>query len=354
LVPALQFTQQSSCPICQEPGSDPAFVSPDLLHDTPGTFSYVRCVGCQTTYQNPRVQDADLGLCYPSDYFTHSAAPLGAAADPDTFAGRLRAEVRRCADGVPTEERSPLLLRSVGRVASLVPSMRRRARFGLPDEARLSRPGGRCLELGPGSGDDLVQLTRLGWDASGLEFDASAAASAVKASGRPVHVGTLEQTPWPDSTFDLVYSSHVFEHLPRPREASRAMFRLLAPGGRLVMIYPNPRSLTARLWPRHAVIWDPPRHLVLPPTNAIAGVLAEAGFINLRVTTLARAATVYAATAREYRKGQRGWSAWTTRPGVASRLVKAVEVGAGAFGVGLGEEILVSAERPGGPRTGSL
>ncbi len=292
------------------------------------------------------MQDADLGFCYPSDYFTHSAVPLGAAADPQTLAGRLRVEVRRCADGVETEHRSPFALRGVGKVASLVPALRRRARFGLPDAARLSRPGGRCLEIGPGLGHDLIQLTRLGWDAVGLEVDAAAAGLAEKTSGRPVHVGTVEQRLWPDSTFDLVYSSHVFEHLPRPREASLAMFDLLAPGGRLVMIYPNSRSLTARLWPAHAVIWDPPRHLVLPPAKAITAVLAEAGFVNVRLTTLARAAAVYAATAQEYVKGQHGWTAWTKRPRVACRLLKALELGSSALGVNLGEEILVSAERP--------
>ncbi len=335
------------CPICGDTRAVAAFVSPDLLHKTPGTFSYVRCRGCQTTYQNPRVEDADLGLCYPSDYFTHTAVPLGAAADPHTLAGRLRVEVCRYADGVSSEQPSPLVLRTVGRVISHVPSIRRRARFGLPDAARLSRPGGRCLELGPGLGHDLIQLTRLGWDAVGLEVDASAAASASKTSGCPVHVGTVEQTPWSDSTFDLVYCSHVFEHLPRPQEASLGMLRLLVPGGRLVMIYPNPQSLTARLWHQHAVIWDPPRHLVIPPARAIARVLTEAGFVNVRITALARAASTYAAVAREYRKGQRGWAAWTVRPRVTNRLVKVIELGCDGFGMHLGEELLVSAERPG-------
>ncbi|MEJ7583476.1 MAG: class I SAM-dependent methyltransferase [Acidimicrobiales bacterium] len=345
-LPALRFEGLSQCPICGERRAEAAFESPDLLHDTPGRFRYVRCVGCRTTYQNPRVHEGDLGLCYPGDYFTHGGAPVGPAADPSTWAGRLRTEVRRHGDGASSERGSPLVLRWVGRVASVVPSIRRRARFGLPDAARLPRPGGRCLELGPGGGHDLVQLTRLGWDAVGLEVDPSAAAAAVQVSGRPVHVGTVEQAPWPDSTFDLVYSSHVFEHLPRPRPAAVAMLRLLAPGGRLAMIYPNPRSLTARLWPEHAVIWDPPRHLVLPPARAIGAVLADAGFVDVRITTLPRAASVYAATARQYRRGVRGWSAWTTRPRIIDRLVKAVEVGCGLFGLRLGEELLVSARRP--------
>lgn len=342
----IRFEQLSCCPICSDTRNELAFVSGDLLHDTPGAFTYVRCIGCHTIYQNPRVHEADLGLCYPHAYFTHNAVPLGAAADPNSLAGRLRTEVSRFADQAGTGEPSPIVLRSLGKIGSLVPSVRRRARFGLPDVARLPPSGGCCLELGPGLGHDLLQLTRLGWDAVGLDVDAAAAASATEASGRPVHVGTIEQTPWPDSTFGLIYSSHVFEHLPRPREASMAMFRLLKPGGHVAMIYPNCESLTARLWPRHAVIWDPPRHLVLPPAQATAGVLTKAGFVNVQITTLARSASVYASTAQEYRRGQRGWNAWTARPRITSRLIKGAEVGCAAVGISLGEEILVSAQRP--------
>jgi SAM-dependent methyltransferase len=345
-VTALRFERLPTCPACGDSRAISAFVSPDRLHNTPGTFSYVRCLGCETTYQNPRVNEEDLGSCYPREYFTHAAVPLGAAADPRTLAGRLRTEVRHYADGTVTEQHSPLVLRGVGRIASLVPNVRRRARFGLPDATRLPRSGGHCLELGPGLGHDLIQLTRSGWDAVGLEVDASAAALAEQTSGRRVYLGTIEQAPWPDSTFDLIYSSHVFEHLPRPRDATRAMFRLLAPGGHVVMIYPNSKSLTARLWPEHAVIWDPPRHLVLPPAHAMVAILADSGFINVRITTLARAAPVYAATAHQYRRGHHGWAAWTTRPGVAGRLVKVVEVGCGALRMRVGEEILVSAQRP--------
>lgn len=332
--------------MCGETDADIAFTSPDRLHDTPGAFSYVRCVRCATTYQNPRVEETDLGLCYPEDYFTHAAVPLGAGADPATWAGRLRGEVRRCADGVTTEHRSSFMLRVVGRIASLVPSIRRRARFGLPDATRVPQAGGRCLELGPGLGHDLIQLTRTGWDAVGLEVDAWSAALAQQTSCRPVHVGTIERADWPDSTFDLIYSSHVFEHLPEPRKAVGAMFRLLTPGGHVVMIYPNSRSLTARLWPEHAVIWDPPRHLVLPPVGAIVDLLQEMGFIKVSATTLARSAAVYAATAREYQTGKRGWTAWTTPPGLACRLIRWMEIGCTAARIHLGEEILVSAERP--------
>ena len=112
------------------------------------------------------------------------------------------------------------------------------------------------------------------------------------------------------------------------------------------MVYPNPRSLTARAWGRHAVAWDPPRHLVLAPARATAALLEEVGFSNIRVSTLARRAGSYSAIARSYRSGQRGPSVWDARVDLLDRLTQAVEVVGNAVGCRVGEELLVTAERP--------
>lgn len=151
-------------------------------------------------------------------YNADMPTPRGDSMSP-TFAGRLREEVRRHAGDAVAAERGSMGFRLIGRLASLLPSVRRRARYGLPDAAQLPRAGARCLEIGPGSGNDLVQLSRLGWDAVGLDVNPVAAREAEKVSGRPVLVGTLETKLWPDEAFALVYSSHVFEHLGQPVEA---------------------------------------------------------------------------------------------------------------------------------------
>jgi SAM-dependent methyltransferase len=36
---------------------------------------------------------------------------------------------------------------------------------------------------------------------------------------------------WPDSSFDIVYCSHVLEHVPEDRKAMSEMFRVVKPGG---------------------------------------------------------------------------------------------------------------------------
>ena len=136
----------------------------------------------------------------------------------------------------------------VGHALSLFPSVRRRARYGLPDELALSRPGERCLEVGPGRGVQLGLLRKLGWQAHGLEADEVAAGNAASSSGCEVRVGTLATADFPASSFDMIYMSHSVEHLPNLGAAIGRSFELLAEGGRLVLIYPNPVSHGSLLW----------------------------------------------------------------------------------------------------------
>jgi ubiquinone/menaquinone biosynthesis C-methylase UbiE len=42
---------------------------------------------------------------------------------------------------------------------------------------------------------------------------------------------SAESMPFPDDSFDMVYSSHVLEHIPMQAQALREIFRVLKPGG---------------------------------------------------------------------------------------------------------------------------
>jgi 2-polyprenyl-3-methyl-5-hydroxy-6-metoxy-1,4-benzoquinol methylase len=49
--------------------------------------------------------------------------------------------------------------------------------------------------------------------------------------------------PAPDASFDVIVSSEVIEHLENPRAMYRDLFRLLKPGGLLVVTTPNQESV---------------------------------------------------------------------------------------------------------------
>lgn len=52
-------------------------------------------------------------------------------------------------------------------------------------------------------------------------------------------VGFAESLPWPDATFDLVYSANVLEHLPTPVKCFQEVHRVLKPGGTFLTKTPN-------------------------------------------------------------------------------------------------------------------
>ena len=43
----------------------------------------------------------------------------------------------------------------------------------------------------------------------------------------------------PDNVFDVIYCSHVFEHIPDDRKAMRELFRVLKPGGWAILQVPQ-------------------------------------------------------------------------------------------------------------------
>lgn len=55
-----------------------------------------------------------------------------------------------------------------------------------------------------------------------------------------------EELPLVDASVDRVLMVHALEHAENPRETLKEMWRVLAPGGRLVLVVPNRRGLWAR------------------------------------------------------------------------------------------------------------
>jgi SAM-dependent methyltransferase len=186
-------------------------------------------------------------------------------------------------------------------------------------------------------------LIALGWDAEGLDIDPTAAERASALSGAKVHVATLGEFRSADA-YDLIYSSHSLEHLPDTRTTISHIKSLLNPGGRLVAVLPNGASLVTRVYGCESVTLDPPRHLVLPSLDGLAGALLESGFTVKRMRTLARRSSNYAAIARARRLGARGPAAWTARADSFDRAVAIIERVLAAARVGLGEEIYFEAE----------
>lgn len=105
---------------------------------------------------------------------------------------------------------------------------------------------GRVLENGCGVGMYVQRLAGLGSRVIGLEYDFERALDA-KVKSKEIVNAAGESLPFPSSTFDLILSHEVIEHVRDDALAIREMARVLRspdpvsgkPGGRIVLFCPN-------------------------------------------------------------------------------------------------------------------
>jgi SAM-dependent methyltransferase len=108
--------------------------------------------------------------------------------------------------------------------------------------------GGRILDVGAGLGTFLHIAKETGhWEVSGTEVSESGCAYARQNYGIELRRTPIESMEG-SALFDVITFWHVLEHVPSPTVALKAAWRLLAPGGTIVIAVPND-SRASRLLP---------------------------------------------------------------------------------------------------------
>jgi ubiquinone/menaquinone biosynthesis C-methylase UbiE len=96
------------------------------------------------------------------------------------------------------------------------------------------------LEVGCGTGCDLLQFARNGANATGVDVTQRHIDLAQKRVGDIANVqyGSACELPFPDGSFDYVYSHGVLHHIDEPDLAVQEVLRVLRPGGRFnIQVY---------------------------------------------------------------------------------------------------------------------
>ena len=104
-------------------------------------------------------------------------------------------------------------------------------------------PAGACiLEIGAGTGWQARELATRGYQVSAIDIPTS---NHGKARIWPIIDFDGRHIPFPDASFDIVYSSNVLEHVPDLPTLNREMQRVLRPGGMAMHYVP---TAAWRLW----------------------------------------------------------------------------------------------------------
>ena len=138
-------------------------------------------------------------------------------------------------------------------------------------------PAGRLVDVGCGHGLLLDEARSRGYEVAGLELSANSAAYARDVLGLDVHELALNEFQDEDG-FSVIVLADVLEHLDDPAGAIEHCRGLLAPGGVLCVVTPDPASLTARLAGRRW--WGYlPAHTYLVPRRTLRELLGARGLV---------------------------------------------------------------------------
>jgi SAM-dependent methyltransferase len=175
------------------------------------------------------------------------------------------------------------------REAALAPLRARNFEIVLDRLAACGARSGTLLDVGCAHGWFLDAARRRGYRVSGIEPDSAVASQAVT-RGHDVAHGLFPAVLPAGAKFDVVVFNDVFEHLPDPRGAFRAIAGALRPGGLLAVNLPNSRGVFYRLadalrglgWRApHDRLWQvgfPSPHLSYFHPEALARLASGCGF----------------------------------------------------------------------------
>ena len=201
----------------------------DDRYGCPGYFSIFQCPACQHMQTVPLLPESELPALY-AKYYPRRHIDIEA------------------------------LLRQVGKPATL------RARIGRwfagtgNQGQYAAKQGMAVLDYGCGAGLSLLELRELNAEGYGLEADPNVR-QVVEALKLRIHIGSIDEDPFPGVRFDLIVLNQVLEHIPAPDRLLGKLARRLKPGGQMALAFPNSASLYARRFGRDWINWHIPYHL---------------------------------------------------------------------------------------------
>jgi 2-polyprenyl-3-methyl-5-hydroxy-6-metoxy-1,4-benzoquinol methylase len=151
-----------------------------------------------------------------------------------------------------------------------------RRRMRLLERMTRGTARGRLVDVGCGDGTFLVEARRSGWTVLGTEV-------SDQIPSPDLEIRRSIDDLRPRAPFDCVTLWHSLEHLRSPGEELTKLARMLTPGGTLLLAVPDSRGWQARLFGRHWLHLDVPRHLHHFSLTGLRTALDRAGLESTEV-----------------------------------------------------------------------
>lgn len=137
------------------------------------------------------------------------------------------------------------------------------------------------LDLGCGDGGNLLWLTPYFHELYASDYNLLRLERAAAVPGvRRVFMADVTNYPTSNNVFDVIFFNHVLEHIPDDDKALREVFRILKPGGLLILGVPNEGvffwQLAYKLQPKMLATSD---HVHFYTSDSIRERCQRAGFV---------------------------------------------------------------------------
>ena len=217
------------CPVCNSKEQIPTSNIFDDRYGCPEMFNLMCCVNCGHMMTSPAVQEEQLGALY-STYYPRKHVVTSDLLHTASTAALRSTKLKRWWSGTNNQGQYRV---SCGQV---------------------------MLDVGCGSGLSLLEAKELGAEVFGIEADPNVRRIADELELQ-IHIGSLYDEPFKNISFDLIVLNQVIEHIPDPGKAMQELKKRLKPNGRLILVFPNRRSIWQRLFGLKWINWHVPYHL---------------------------------------------------------------------------------------------
>ena len=236
---------------------------------------------------------APFDIIYPADFDANGLIP-GAFSDRHTDVEKAHCRLVRCSECglvranpmIATDELARLYSDSGFNGATEIENVKRTYGRQLKRALRLACRRGNILDVGCGNGFFLERALDIGFEkVFGVEPSVGAV-QAARPDIRPnIVTGMFKPGMFPPDSFDVITFFMLLDHLLEPKQFLSAIRKMLKPGGFVICVTHNVRSLLARLLGRRCPIFNI-QHAYLYDKTTIAELFRCSDMEVLEITNL--------------------------------------------------------------------